>query len=113
MWARMRTHHIEEVIPAGSIKIKKSSAGTKSRSKSNKKNNWRDLFSEELENYGEQGLYLKGLRLREGYTQARLGELIGISPNNISAMEHGRRPISKTVAKLLGEIFEVNYQRFL
>ena len=87
MLARTRTHHIENMATAYSTIAKKK--------------NWRDIFKSELEIHVEQGLYLKGLRLREGYTQANLGDLIGISPNNISAMEHGRRPIGKDVRSAL------------
>ncbi len=60
-----------------------------------------------------QGLYLKGLRLREGYSQQKLGELIGTSPNNISAMEHGRRPIGKEMAQRLAKVLKANYRLFL
>lgn len=99
MLARTKTHHIEESVEV--------------RSTSRKKGSWRDLFSEELESHSEQGLYLKGLRLREGYTQAQLGALIEVSPNNISAMEKGRRLIGKAIAQRLAQVFKVNYQRFL
>lgn len=77
------------------------------------KKNWRDLFKKDLESHNEQGLYLKGLRLREGYTQKQLGDLIGVSQNNISAMEHGRRSIGKVIAQRLAYVFDVNYQNFL
>lgn len=78
-----------------------------------KKKNWRDIFFKELSKHGEPGLYLKGLRLRENYTQAELGELIGTSPNNISAMEHGRRSIGKEIAHRLAKVFRTDYRRFL
>ena len=58
-------------------------------------------------------LGLKGLRLREGYTQAELGTLVKVSQNNISAMEHGYRSIGKEIAKRLAQVFGVKYQRFL
>lgn len=99
MWARTKTHPIEESVEVHST--------------SGKKGSWRDLFSKELESHSEQGLYLKGLRLREGYTQSVLGAMIGVSPNNISAMERGRRQIGKALAHRLAQVFKVNYQRFL
>ena len=74
---------------------------------------WKELFSEELATHSEQGLYLKGLRLREGYTQKYLGSLIGVRQSNVSAMEHGYRQIGKEIAKRLAKIFHVDYQRFL
>lgn len=78
-----------------------------------KKKNWRDFFEKELTIHSEQGLYLRGLRLREDYTQAKLGQLIGTSPNNISAMEHGRRPIGKEIAQRLAKVFKTDYRMFL
>jgi DNA-binding XRE family transcriptional regulator len=78
-----------------------------------KKKNWRDTFKKELATYGESRLYLRGLRLRKEYTQATLGEMIGISPSNISAMEHRRRPIGKNIAQRLAIIFKTDYRMFL
>jgi DNA-binding XRE family transcriptional regulator len=97
--ARTKTHHIEEVVHV--------------RSSRSKKKNWRDFFEKELTIHSEQGLYLRGLRLREDYTQAKLGQLIGTSPNNISAMEHGRRPIGKEIAQRLAKVFKTDYRMFL
>lgn len=99
MLARTKTHHIEESVTLHSTRTKKK--------------NWREFFKKELTTYTEQGLHLKGLRLREDYTQAELGNLIGISPNNISAMEHGRRPIGKDIAQRLAKIFKTDYRLFL
>ena len=62
--------------------------------------------------HSKQGLYLKGLRMREGYMQKKLGELIRVSQNNISAMEHGTRPIGEDIAQRFANVFKVKYQRF-
>src|SRR4051794_34801321 len=99
MWARTREHPTENY--SENILSKKTGQG------------WRSLFKEELETHSEQGLYLKGLRLREGYTQAEVGALIGVSPNNVSAMERGHRKIGKDIAHRLSKIFHVKYQMFL
>ena len=99
MLARTKTHHIEDVAEAHSTRSKKE--------------NWRNIFKKELAVHGEQGLYLRGLRLREDYTQAELGQLIGISPSNISAMEHGRRLIGKEIAQRLAKVFKTDYRMFL
>ena len=101
MWARTKTHNIEE-----SLSVRHSSS-------KDTKRGWKKNFEKDLEIHSEQGLYLKGLRLREGYTQAQLGGLIGVSPNNISAMERGRRHIGKDIAQRLSRLFKVKYQRFL
>ena len=59
------------------------------------------------------GVYLRGIRLREGFTQEALAELTGISRSNISAMEHGKRPIGKEIAKKLATALNCEYRRFL
>jgi DNA-binding XRE family transcriptional regulator len=59
------------------------------------------------------GVYLRGIRLREDLTQQALADLTGISRSNISAMEHGKRPIGKETAKKLAGILNCDYRRFL
>ncbi|HEY4831275.1 MAG TPA: hypothetical protein VIH61_01770, partial [Waddliaceae bacterium] len=39
---------------------------------------WREVFKEEIAKYGEGGLVLRGLRVREDLTQRQLAELIGV-----------------------------------
>lgn len=63
-----------------------------SYSSSSSKADWRAIFKRKFASYSEQGLYLKGLRLREGYTQAQLGVLTGVSRNTISLIERGKTP---------------------
>lgn len=59
------------------------------------------------------GSLLKGLRTREGLSQIVFAEKIALSQANLSAMENGRRPIGKTVAKRIQKIFGVDYRYFL
>lgn len=59
------------------------------------------------------GVYLRGIRLREDLTQNALAELTGISRANISAMEHGKRPIGKESARKLATALNCDYRRFL
>lgn len=59
------------------------------------------------------GVYLRGIRLREDMTQDELARLTGISRSNISAMEHGKRPIGKETAKRLAAVLHCDYRRFL
>ncbi|MBJ6798772.1 helix-turn-helix domain-containing protein [Geomonas propionica] len=59
------------------------------------------------------GVYLRGIRLREDLTQEALANLTGISRSNISAMEHGKRPIGKETAKKLAAALNCEYRRFL
>lgn len=59
------------------------------------------------------GVYLRGIRLREEMTQEDLAKLTGIPRANISAMEHGKRPIGKETAKKLAAALHCDYRRFL
>ncbi|MCM0081541.1 helix-turn-helix domain-containing protein [Geomonas sp. Red32] len=59
------------------------------------------------------GVYLRGIRNREDLTQDALAQITGISRSNISAMEHGRRPIGKETAKRLAAALNCDYRRFL
>lgn len=76
---------------------------------------WREVFNEDLQQHGETGIYLRGIRLREGHTQKELAAQLGaeVSQHHISAMEHGKRGISKAMAKRLGEILHTDYRMFL
>ncbi|MBD3377906.1 helix-turn-helix domain-containing protein [candidate division KSB1 bacterium] len=57
---------------------------------------------------------LKIYRKMRGWTQARLGELLGgILRQHISNMEHGSRKISLKTAKRLANLFDVSVERFV
>lgn len=56
---------------------------------------------------------LRGLRNREGITQAELGKLLGIEQTNLSKMERGKRPIGKKIAMRLAKLFQTDYRLFL
>jgi antitoxin component HigA of HigAB toxin-antitoxin module len=60
------------------------------------------------------GVYMRVCREIRGMTQAALGEKLGdVSRQNVSAMEAGRRAISKKMIKKLARIFNVSPERFL
>lgn len=59
------------------------------------------------------GEVLRGLRYREGLTQAKLAALVGVKPAHISDIERGRRPIGKEMAKRLGKALKTGYKIFL
>lgn len=87
------------------------------------------LIAAEHENYGAEekistveevfpegiasGEVLRGLRYREGMTQAELAALVGVKPAHISDMERGRRPIGREMAKRLGKALQTGYKIFL
>ena len=58
--------------------------------------------------------YMRVYRETRGLTQDQLGKRLGgISRQNISAMEKGRRPIGKEAAKKLAEVFNTSVEKFL
>jgi DNA-binding XRE family transcriptional regulator len=58
--------------------------------------------------------YMQTYRMSRGWTQSKLGKLLGgLSRQNISDMENGRRSIGKEVAKKLAEIFDTSVEKFL
>jgi DNA-binding XRE family transcriptional regulator len=59
------------------------------------------------------GTILNGLRTREGLTQKRMAEKLGIPRRHISEMERGLRPISLEMAKLIGATFNTGHKVFL
>ncbi|MDL2316162.1 helix-turn-helix transcriptional regulator [Desulfovibrio sp. OttesenSCG-928-A18] len=59
------------------------------------------------------GDVVRGLRYREGMTQKQVAESIGISVNNLSHIENGRRPIGKDVAKRLAKALNTDWRLFL
>jgi len=62
---------------------------------------WREVAKESIEKYGEVGLAIRGARVKSGYTQKKLADALGILPHHISEMEHGKRSVSKKMARKL------------
>lgn len=62
---------------------------------------WKKLASERIDKYGKAGLALRGARVRESLSQKQLAKLTGISQENISRMENGKRAIGLSVAQKL------------
>jgi len=59
------------------------------------------------------GHALRGARYREDVSQRQLAKLTGVSVQNISAMEHGRRPIGKEMAKRLAKVLNTDWRLLL
>ena len=73
-----------------------------------------ELFtSEEVFPDGSPAMALRGLRGKEGITQAELAARLGISQNMVSDMESGKRNISVKMAKRIGGEFKIAYKCFL
>jgi len=71
------------------------------------------VFSSLDEKYGKPGSLLRGLRYREGLSQEKFAEMVKVKQPELSKMENGKRPIGKTIAKRIAEIFDVDYRSFL
>ena len=59
------------------------------------------------------GHALRGARYREDVSQRQLAKLSGVSVQNISAMENGRRSIGKDAAKRFAKILNMDWRLFL
>lgn len=58
----------------------------------------------------------KAIRIyRENFrwTQAQLGEKLGVKASFVSDMENGRRAVSKQMAKTLSKLFGISVERFV
>jgi plasmid maintenance system antidote protein VapI len=74
----------------------------------------RELFpADEVFPDSHPGKILKGLRVREGFTQAQLSEKTGLNIRHVSEMEHGKRPIGKAMAKRLAAALNASYKMLL
>jgi ribosome-binding protein aMBF1 (putative translation factor) len=54
-----------------------------------------------------------GLRYREDLTQKQLAEKMGISVQNLSHMEHGRRQVGKEMAKRFAKVLNTDWRLLL
>lgn len=59
------------------------------------------------------GTIVRGLRCRDGLTQAGLSKLTDIPTRHISEMENGKRPIGKQNARKLAAAFNTDPRMFL
>lgn len=59
------------------------------------------------------GRILRGLRVREGLTQAALAAKAGLKPHHISEMENRKRPIGKDVARRLAAALGADFRILL
>jgi len=65
---------------------------------------------EELAKYGKTGIVLRGARYREGISQKELANRTGITQNNISKIENGKRVIGEKVAKKLAKALKIDFE---
>jgi DNA-binding XRE family transcriptional regulator len=71
------------------------------------------VFPELQDNIMRPANYLRGIRLREGLTQAELAKKTSMKQHHISEMENGKRSISKEAAKKLASALNTDWRRML
>lgn len=69
---------------------------------------WEEVAIDRLAKHTAAGLTLRGARFREGMSQKELAKRSGISQENISRMENGRRPVGDKVAKKLAKVLHID-----
>ncbi len=74
---------------------------------------WRELAAERISRFSEAGLVLRGARYREGISQKELAKKCGVSQDNLSRMENGKRAIGEEVAKKLAKALRLDYTLLL
>ena len=74
---------------------------------------WEKLAAERIAHYKETGLVLRGARYREGFSQKELAKRTGISQDNLSRMENGKRSIGEKVAKRLAKALHIDHRLLL
>jgi ribosome-binding protein aMBF1 (putative translation factor) len=123
MSAHMKTHHTEQfeviVKVSGKRKIHTSlpqSAFSKleaflsdySESK-NDSVDWKIVAKDSLKKHKQAGMVLRGARFRESMSQKELARRSGVSQENISRIENGKRQIGEKVAKKLAKPLKIDY----
>ncbi|MDA3809746.1 MAG: helix-turn-helix transcriptional regulator, partial [Spirochaetaceae bacterium] len=71
------------------------------------------IWYKNMQSKSNPGSTLKRYRKRADMSQSELAEKMGMVKQNISAMEKGKRGISKATAHKLSEIFQVSPGRFI
>lgn len=124
MSVHTKTHHIEN---EGSFEVILKMTGKKSRLshipnrffgkfesflKEYEKSDsidWREVAKESIDKYKQAGMVLRGARFREGLSQKELSKRSGVSQDNISRIENGKRVVGEKVAKKLSKPLKINY----
>lgn len=71
------------------------------------------VFANVNKKYTKPGALLRGIRIREGLTQAEMAKKIKVTQSDISQMENGSRSIGRKIAQRIEKLFDVDYRSFL
>jgi DNA-binding XRE family transcriptional regulator len=75
-----------------------------------KPESWEELAKDRIKKYKKSGLVLRGMRYRENISQKKLAEQSGVSQNEISKIENGKRAVGEKVAKRLATALRMDYR---
>lgn len=101
MRAHTKMHHTKGSLKLSDVELEEQSIAIE------------DYYKQSYDDFPKWAVLLSGLRNREGLTQLKLGEMIGVAQYHISRMERGKRPIGKNIAKKLAALFNIDYRIFL
>lgn len=71
---------------------------------------WEVLAKDRIEKYKKAGLVLRGMRYRENMSQIELAKKSGVTQNEISNIENGKRTVGEKIAKRLAEALNFDYR---
>lgn len=71
---------------------------------------WKKLAADRINKHSKAGLILRGARYREGISQKELAKRSGISQDNISRIENGKRTVGKKLAQKFAEVLNFDYK---
>jgi len=70
---------------------------------------WRIVAKDTLAKHKKAGMVLRGARGRDNMTQKELAKRSGVSQENISRIENGKRVVGEKLAKKLAKPLKINY----
>src|SRR5262245_8205318 len=74
---------------------------------------WKTVAKESIAKHKQAGMVLRGARFRENMSQKELAKRSGISQENISRIENGKRSVGEKVAKKLAKALKIDYMLLL
>ena len=127
MSARTKMHHIKEdtckiVVTISGKKSIQSYLSTKfvehleaflNKYAEHNSVDWTVIAKDSIEKHKQAGMVLRGARFREGMSQKELARLSGVSQDNISRIENGKRKVGEKVAKKLATPLQIDYMLLL
>ncbi len=74
---------------------------------------WETVAKDSISKHKQAGMVLRGARFRESMSQKELAQLSGVSQDNISRIENGKRGVGEKVAKKLAKPLKINFHLLL